>query len=155
LVFQVIRPATISDGAEIYAMIEQYFIEAVKARKYPLIWSEESAKIFLGNLLYKPTSLSFVSENLEGVLLGEMSTTWFGPNLMGNPVALYVKPEHRNGLIARALIRAFENETRSRGGMAVSFDFWAGVTDNRIVAGLMNVLGYSYQGPIFYKIFEG
>jgi GNAT superfamily N-acetyltransferase len=150
----MIRRATVDDIRPIYEMIEAYFHEAIEKRNYPLGWDRERVVIYLGNLLWKETGLNFVSENNEGVVLGEMMATWFGGDLMGSPAALYVKPEHRNGLIARALFRRFEQEARAQGAIAISWDFWAGVSDNKMIDGMLKRLGYQYQGAIYYKIFD-
>lgn len=150
----MIRPATVDDIRIVYDLLEAYFQEAIQKRKYPLKWDKESAVIFLGNLLYKETGLNFIAAQGQGVILGELMQTWFGPNLMGSPAALYVKPEHRNGLLARALLRRFEQETKARGGIAISWDFWAGVSDNKMIDGLMKALKYKFQGSIYYKFFN-
>lgn len=150
----MIRPATVDDIRPIYDMMEAYFREAIDKRHYPLKWEEERAVIYLGNLLWKDTGLNFIAEHGEGMILGEMMTTWFGDNLMGSPAALYVKPEHRNGLIARALIRRFETAVIAAGGIAVSWDFWAGVSDNGMIDGMMKALGYKFHGCIYRKIFS-
>ena len=150
----MIRKATVEDIRPIYDMMETYFKEALDKRGYPLKWDQEATVIYLGNLLWKDTGLNFVSENLEGMVLGEMMTTWFGPNLMGSPAALYVKPEHRNGLIARALFRRFEQEAQARGAIAISWDFWAGVSNVGMIDGMLKKLNYKYQGNIYYKFFE-
>ena len=151
----MIRKATVEDIRPIYDMIEAYFHEALEKRHYPLKWNQEKVVIFLGNLLWKDSGVSFISENNEGMVLGEMQETWFGGDLMGSPSALYVKPEHRNGLIARALFRRFEKEVIARGGIAISWDFWAGVTNVSVIDGMLKALDYKYQGNIYYKFFDG
>lgn len=151
----MIRKATVEDIRPIYDMIENYFKENVKKGGYPVTWNQERAVIYLGNLLWRESGLNFVSENLEGVVLGEMGETWFGPNVMAKPALLYVKPEHRNGLIARALLRRFEKEALSRGAFMVLWEFETGLSDSRMLGGLMENLGYEYQGPIYKKLFGG
>ncbi len=149
----MIRKATIEDIKPIYDMIEAYFHEAVDKRSYPITWDQEMAVIHLGNLLWRDTALNFIVENGSGVILGEMKETWFGKNIVGKPSVLYVKPEHRNGLIARALVRRFEKEALAGGAFAVLWEFESGLSDNGMLNGLMNNLKYEYQGPIYRKIF--
>jgi len=151
----MIRKATIEDIRPIYDMIEAYFHEAVTKCNYPLTWDREKAVIHLGNLLWRETGLNFIVQNGEGMILGEMGETWFGKNLMGKPAVLYVKPEHRNGLIARALLRRFEKEALSRGALAILWEFETGLSDSDMLGGLMRNLKYEYQGPIYRKIFGG
>jgi GNAT superfamily N-acetyltransferase len=151
----MIRKATVDDLRPIYDMMEAYFHEAIDKVHYPLEWDRERAVIYLGNLLWRETGLNFVSENLEGMILGEIGETWFGPNVMAKPAVLYVKPEHRNGLIARALLRRFEKEALERNAFAILWEFESGLSDNKMLSGLMNNLGYEYQGPIYKKIFGG
>jgi hypothetical protein len=151
----VIRRATVDDIRPIYDMILAYFNEGVQKCGYALTWDEEKAIIHLGTLLWRETGLNFLSENNEGVILGEIGETWFGKNLMAKPHVLYVKPQHRNGLIARALLRRFEKESLARGAMAILWEFETGVSDSAMLGGLMERIGYEYQGPIYRKIFGG
>ena len=152
----MIRTATVEDIRPIYEMMKAYYDEAIEKRRYPLAWSEEKAVIQLGNWLWnRETGLNFISQSGEGVLLGELSQTWFGGDRMGNPHALFVKREHRNGLIARALLRRFEREAIARGAIAITWDFWAGVSDVKMIDGLMRSLGYVFHGRIYRKIFVG
>ena len=151
----MIRPATVDDILPIFNMVEGYYREAIDKRGYPLKWDREKVVIYLGNLLYRDTALNFIAENGEGVILGEVAETWFGPNVMAQPHILYVKPEHRNGLIARALLRRFEKEALKRKALFVLWEFESGVSDADMLSGLMKCLHYEFQGPIYRKTFWG
>ncbi len=152
----MIRPATVEDIKPIYDMMFNYYREAVEKTGYDFFtWSEEKAVIYLGNVLWNQDGLNFISENNEGAIIGSMGETWFGPNRMAKPAALYVHPEHRNGLLARALLRRFDKEATARGAIAILWEFEIGLSDSRMVGGLMKSLGYEYQGPIYKKIFGG
>lgn len=150
----MIRPATIDDIQPIYAMMAAYFKEAVEKCGYALRWDEGPAAAFIGSTLSAANSLSFITEGGEGMILGLMGETWFGANSIAKPGALYVKPEHRNGLIARALLRRFESEAKHRGAKYVLWEFESGVTDSVVLAGMMGKLGYKEQGPVFSKFFK-
>lgn len=151
----MIRRATVDDIRPIYDMMNAYYRAAVDKFGYPFQWNEESAVIYLGNLLWRDTGLNFITNNLEGMILGELGDTWFGPNRLAKPAALYVKPECRNGLIARALLRRFEQEAKERNAIAVLWEFEIGLTDGELLGGLMERLGYTYRGPIYSKHFGG
>jgi|SRR5262245_580592 len=152
----MIRNATITDIKPIYDMIKAYFDEGVELRRYPVTWNEERVVIFLGNLLWKTeTGLNFISQNNEGVILGEMAETWFGGDKMVLPHVLFVRKEHRNGLIARALLRRFEKEARDKGAVAITWDFWAAITREDTIDGLMTSLGWEYHGAIYRKFLGG
>lgn len=149
----MIRRATVEDIRPIYDMMKSYFSEHTDRHGYPLAWDDERVVIHLGNLLYHEDGLNFISENNEGVILGEIGDTWFGPNRMAKPHVLYVRPEHRNGLIARALLRTFEHAAQQRGAGFVLWEFETGLSDTKMVGGLMEKLDYEYQGPIYKKLF--
>ncbi len=152
----MIRPATVDDIKPIYEMMHSYYRENIDKTGYDFFtWDEEKAVIYLGNLLWSDKGLNFITEGAEGCILGAMGESWFGYNKMGKPAALYVKLEHRNGLIARALLRRFEREAKIRGAVMIMWEFEIGLTDNRIISGLMENLGYEYQGPIYKKVFGG
>jgi GNAT superfamily N-acetyltransferase len=136
-------------------MMHSYFREACQAANYNAKWDEERAVIHLGNLLWKETGLNFIAENAEGMILGELGETWFGPNPLAKPHILYVKPEHRNGLIARALLRRFEKEAVSRKVDFILWEFESGVSNGEVLGGLMENLGYKLQGPVYLKSFWG
>jgi GNAT superfamily N-acetyltransferase len=152
----MIRVATVDDIKPIYDMMFNYYREAVEKTGYDYFtWSEEKAVIYLGNVLWNKDGLNFISENREGMIIGSIGETWFGENKMAKPAALYVKPEHRNGLLARALLRRFEKEAKARGAIAILWEFEIGLSDSRMVGGLMENLGYEYQGAIYKKMFGG
>lgn len=151
----MIRAATVDDIKPIYDMMFDYFNEVVDYSGYRANWDKEKVVIHLGNLLWRDTGLNFLTENNEGMILGEVGETWFGKNRMGKPSVLYVKPEHRNGLIARALLRRFENEALRRGAEFVLWEFEGGLSSPKMLGGLMEHLDYEYQGPIYKKTFGG
>jgi GNAT superfamily N-acetyltransferase len=153
----MIRPAQVEDIRSIYDMIEAYFHEAVRKRKYSMTWDRDSAVIYLGNLLWSEQALNFVSQDEQGVIsgaiMGQIGQTWFGPNTIAQPHILYVKPDYRNGLIARALLRRFEKAALERNALYVLWEFESGVSDHKMLSGLMENLGYDYQGGIYQKQF--
>jgi hypothetical protein len=153
----MIRPATVDDIRPIYDMVEAYFQEALTKRKYRMTWDRESAIIYLGNLLWSEKGLNFISQDQEGVIrgaiMGQVGQTWFGPNTIAQPRILYVKPEYRNGLVARALLRQFERAAAENNALYVLWEFESGVSNPKMLSGLMKNLGYKYQGSIYQKQF--
>lgn len=153
----MIRSATVDDIKSIFDMMHSYYQEAVDKTGYDFFtWNDEKAVVYLAGILCNTTDgLNFITEKDEGAIIGAMGETWFGANRMGKPAALYVKPEHRNGLIARSLLRRFEREAKTRGAIAILWEFEIGLSDDRMIKGLMESLGYEYQGAIYKKIFGG
>lgn len=149
----MIVPATVDHIRPIYDMMAAYFAEAAEKLGYPATWNQESAVIYLGNLLWSTEGMNFITEKQEGFILGQIGETWFGPNRIAKPAVLYVKPESRNGLIARALLRRFESEARNRGAGSILWEFDSGLSDPKMLSGLMESIGYEFHGPIYRKIF--
>lgn len=151
----MIRAATVEDIRPIVDMVRAYYVEGVNKFGFPLHWSEQKVVIYIGNLLWRQdTGLNFIASGGQGVILGEVGETWFGDNKIARPAFLYVKPEERNGLIARALLRRFEKRAAALGALMVVWDFDTGVTDGRLLGGLMKALKYEITGPICRKVFE-
>lgn len=151
----MIRAVTVDDIRVVYDMMFAYYEEWVGKYGDWIDWNQEKSVIHLGNLLYRDTGLNFITEGGEGVILGELGETWFGQNAMAKPHVLYVKPEHRNGLIARALLRRFEKTAKERGAKFVIWEFETGLSEVKFLGRFMEALGYEYQGPIYQKIFGG
>ena len=143
--------ATVDHIRPIYDMMAAYFAEAVEKKGYRLQGEEEKAVIYLGNLLWSDRGMNFITQGHEGFVLGWLGETWFGPNPVAESAVLYVKPQHRNGLIARALLRRFEREAHERNALYICWDFQSGLTDPFILDGLIKSLKYEYQGPIYRK----
>ena len=146
-----IVPATIDQIRPIYAMMRTYVAETVDKCGYSLQWSDGRAALHIGSLLESDSNMSFITSGYEGMILGRMGETWFGPNPIAKPEALYVLPAHRNGLIARALLRKFESEAKARGARYILWEFESGLSNVKMLGGLMEKLGYDYQGPIYLK----
>lgn len=62
----------------------------------------------------------------------------------------YVRPEHRGGLYAVRMLRAFEEWVRTRGGGPISLGESTGVNPD-IVGALLSKMGYNKQGSIYGK----
>lgn len=151
----MIRLATVDDIRVVYDMMFAYYEEWTSKYGDWIGWDQEKAVIHLGNLLYRDSGLNFITAGGEGVILGELGETWFGHNAMAKPHVLYVKPEHRNGLTARALLRRFEATAKERGAKFVIWEFETGLSEVKLLGRFMETLGYEYQGPIYQKIFGG
>ena len=103
---------------------------------------------FMEKSLKNPDLISFIAE--EGVIMGEVAHTWWGPNEIANGGIWYVSPEARNGILARALLRAFDEEAASRGAVysRMSLDNPAHF---KIVDGLYHLSGYRDYSKIYVK----
>lgn len=103
---------------------------------------------FLDRALRHPDLISYISEN--GVIFGELSHMWLGPERVGRGVLWYVKPEARNGLLARSLLRAFDKEAKERGAVYSKMDL-----DNParigVIDGFVKHLGYREFSKSYVK----
>lgn len=149
----MIVPATPDHAVQIYHMLKQYFDECVTKCDYSIKWDMEQAALHIMSLLQSDSNMSFITSGGTGILLGRIGEMWFGKNPIAKPEALYVKPEHRNGLTARALLRAFDRAAQERGAQYILWEFETGLSDSQMLGGLMEKMGYEYQGPIYKKTF--
>ncbi len=149
----MIRRATIDDIRPIYDMLEAYYKEAMQTLHLRLNWDREKVVIQLGTWLSREEfNINLISD--DGFMLGEVQETWFGGDRMGKPHILYVKPEHRNGLLARALIIRFEAQCKMLGALAIVWDNWAGITPSTMLDSLMLNFGYHKRGGVYSKVLD-
>jgi GNAT superfamily N-acetyltransferase len=151
----MIRRATVEDIRAVYDMIEGYYREA--AERYPqLKFDREKVVIQLGNWLWNTeTGFSFIDDEANGMLLGELMETWWGGDKIGNIRALYVKPEHRNGLLARNLLRTFEQHVEARGAIGATWDNFGGISTPKMLDPFARACGYSVHGSLYLKLLGG
>ena len=68
---------------------------------------------FLKAALKHPGLISYIAD--DGIIMGELSQPWFGKTPVARGIVWYVRPEARNGILARNLMRAFDKEAKERG----------------------------------------
>lgn len=149
----MIRPATIEDLKPIYYMIERYHKEALDRRGYPVTFDYLKVLSQLYHWLVNESCINFIANH--GVILGEIGTTWFGDNSVSRTHVLYVEPQHRNGLLARALLKRFDEEAEKRGALFALWDNWSGMIDGDMLDKFLARCGYSVQGSVYIKDLGG
>jgi GNAT superfamily N-acetyltransferase len=97
----------------------------------------------LTRLIEAGAMLGVVSPD-KGFMLGSITGTWFDATIQAYEQLLYVYPNHRGGIIAVRLIRAFENLARERGATCIHVGASTGMNDARTLE-LYAALGYQAQ----------
>lgn len=87
--------------------------------------------------------VAVVDNELVGVMLGDVYTPWYTEDLLGIDYTLYVKPEHRNGMIAFKLITAFKKWAIASGAKQVRCGVGTGINK---VGRLYEKLGFKNVG---------
>lgn len=83
-----------------------------------------------------------------GALLGDVVTPWFSTKRMGVEYAVYIEPEHRNGLMAARMINQWAQWCKEQGAVQCR----PGIsTGNFEVARLYEALGFKQCGMAFTK----
>lgn len=142
------RKATPDDLCQIIEWMVDYFIE--NQQKFPMKvdMNVQQMRKFFELALASPALISFISD--DGIIMGELAETWFGPNKVGRGILWYVRPEARNGILARRLLRAFDSEAYQRGARycRMELDNPANVKQ---IAGLVEKAGYEDFSKIFVR----
>jgi L-amino acid N-acyltransferase YncA len=86
-----------------------------------------------------------------GAMLGDVYTPWYTTDSMGIDYCIYIKPEHRNGMIAARLIKRFEEWCIAMGAKQIRPGIGTG---NKNVSRLYKALGYRVVGECFLKDIE-
>lgn len=114
------RKATAADAPRLVEFLFAYFIEAQKTMKMRVSLDLLASRQFFETALAHPDLISYISD--DGVILGELGRTIFGPERVARGVIWYVKPEARNGILARRLLKAFDEEAKARGAVYSKMD---------------------------------
>lgn len=89
-----------------------------------------------------------VDGQVVGALLGDVVTPWFSTKRMGVEYALYLEPEHRNGLTAARMIGRWVQWCKEQGAVQCR----PGIsTGNFQAARLYEALGFKQCGMAFTK----
>jgi L-amino acid N-acyltransferase YncA len=87
-----------------------------------------------------------VNDRLVGAVLGDVITPWFSTKRMGIEYAVYIRPEHRNGLTAARMITKWCEWCKANQAVQCR----AGIsTGNMAVATLYERLGFRRSGTNF------
>lgn len=145
-----VRKTVQDDVPKILAFMKAYFEENQGKMPMRVELNLDTCKTFFTLALKHPNVISYISD--DGVILGELSTTWFGPNKVGRGVLWYVKPEARNGILARRLLKAFDDEARKRGATMV-FNDLHNAANLEMIDGFVKKCGYRNYSKSYLKEF--
>ena len=127
------------DVNRILEFLMEYFIENQKQMPMKISFDVPQTRAFITHALNHPDLISYISDN--GVILGELGETWFGPNKVARGLIWYVKPAARNGILARRLLKAFNDEAKARGARYAKQDLDNPASIGK-VDGLVKLAGY-------------
>ena len=94
--------------------------------------------------------LNLVDEQVVGFFVGVVTPHWFGPDLVGQDLGMYIDPEHRGGTTAMRFMKRFEDYCKQRGAVTVVLGSSADIstdTARRLYTGL----GYKECGFLAHK----
>lgn len=138
--------------ADCPALMQMYFDYWIENREnyfqrhvvMDLLW----AKRYLDAILANPDSIGFIDD--DGVCLGIMVDTWFGPNRIAQGIMWYVTPRARGRLLAWRLLKAFDKEARQRGAL-VTLNALLNSTFEDRVGGILEASGYKKMSLNYVK----
>lgn len=142
----MIRPAELADIPKLVELGLK--LHAESSYNY-ITYSDDKVKKTC-EMLIKQGFANVAVQNGEviGVMLGDVYSPWYSEDITGLDYTLYIEPEHRNGLIAVKLVKAFENWCISMGAKQIR----PGVgTGHAGAIRLYKAMGYHSVGEYFLK----
>lgn len=109
------RAITPQDAPRVVEFLFHYFMEHQKIAPLKICMDILQMRRFLDAVLVNENVIGFISD--DGVILGEVTYTWFGPNLAAKGFLWYVRPESRRGWNAWRFLKAFDAEAKKRGAI--------------------------------------
>ena len=113
------RIATPNDVHLILEFSMQSFIENQKEKAYPVGFDVFMARWYIETML-KQGAICYIAD--DGVILGRMTSTWFGENPYAAGVIFYVKPEVRKTSLPVRLLAAYDKDAKNRGARGRIWD---------------------------------
>ena len=148
----MIRPATEDDIQEIVKIGRLMHQESDEYRE--ISYDDEKVQESMLGLL-KCGGVIFLYERdgeLRGGLAGSIGEFWFSREKIAGDFALFIKPEHRQGMIAVKLILAFQSWAKQLGAKRIQMGVTTGVHAEQ-TGRLYQSLGMRYAGLLFNKDF--
>lgn len=144
----MIRNATVADVPRMVELGKQMHA-ASKFRAYSFDVAVLEATI--NGLIDKPRGIALVSE-VDGVIvggfIGYLTEHFFGFDLASYDLALFLEPEHRGGITAARLIKAYIDQAREKGAAEIVVANSTGIAKER-TAQLFARAGFSHDGYVF------
>jgi GNAT superfamily N-acetyltransferase len=127
-----IRKAGKDDGPALLALLERLHGESAYA---DLAVKPEKLRQFLHGVLTQPTHTCFVhirpSGDIDGFIMGYLTTPFFSDETIAYDVALYLVPEARGSLAAARLFRALSAWAKQKGARQLWIGTSAGIDPAR------------------------
>ena len=89
-----------------------------------------------------------VQGRVVGALIGYLAEHYFGNDLAAYVLALFIPPEHRNGMVGPQLIRQYIERARNKGASEIVLANTTGYEKER-VGRLIERLGFRHDGYVF------
>lgn len=86
------------------------------------------------------------NKEIIGGMAGMVTQSWFGEDLVANDLALFIHPDHRGGMVAVKLIKAFVHWAKLAGAKQIRPGV---VTGNSTAEALYQRLGFTRTGATF------
>lgn len=146
----MIRSADKSDLDDLVEMGRAMHAESNYA---PLAFSELVYRRFLEAVLEHEQCCILIAERNQGVVgvyIGVVNNAFFSMDKIAQDVLLYVTPEHRGGMAAMWLIKAFEAWAMEQGAIQIRPGISVG-GPIEVAARLYHAAGYQTAGYTFVK----
>lgn len=146
-----VMPFQETDLPEILILARRMHLES-EYRK--LAFDPEFIRKLLENALNQDAYGPFVAFNeagrAVGFILGHVSQTFFGPDLVASELAFYVSPEARGSSAAIRLMQAYDSWACMQGAKEIFLGITTGINELKTTE-LFNRSGFHHAGRLFKK----
>lgn len=144
----MIRPATHDDIERLVELGEQMHAESRFAK---LSFDHDKVRNLFAHLIESPDGLLIVAD-VDGLIIGGFAgyvvEHYFALTKVASDFGLFVAPEHRGGMTAPRLMRAYVEWAKEQGAVMVQAGITTGVHVNE-TARLYQKLGFKQAGLLF------
>lgn len=144
----MIRPATLDDLTALVALAELMHGES---RYSVLPFSEGKMFGLLAKLIESGDGCVLVAQKggqVVGGFVGMVAAHWFSTGLIASDFGLFVHPDHRGGMAAARLLKAFIAWARDKGAAMITAGITTGVHVESTTR-LYQALGFQPAGVVF------
>lgn len=90
-----------------------------------------------------------VDGEIVGGMIGYITQHYFGPDKVALDMALFILPEHRKGMLAVRILKAWIEEAKSLGANQISISNSTGVEIDKVKS-LYEMVGFKQVGYVFH-----
>lgn len=144
----MIRPANYED---IPALVDLGAVMHQESRYRVLPYAPNKVFGLLANMIEKDTGLLIVAERngqIVGGFMGLVVEHWFSNSLIATDFALFIHPDHRGGMTAARLLKAFVAWAKEQGAALITAGITTGVHTDATTR-LYQSLGFEPAGIAF------